>query len=79
MVLACTELDLATPEPCILTAKNAVKSARKAAGQRAALHASISSRNVAKRDDLVIHSAAIVEGRPRFMQSVAPSGGALPQ
>ncbi len=73
MVLACTKLDLNAGKPCLVTAKRIVKSATTAASPREALSACISSRNAAKRDDLVIHSAAMVQGRPRFMHSVAPS------
>ncbi len=73
MVIACTKLDLTASEPCLLVAKDLVKSATKAASPRAAIGKTISSRNAAKRADLVIHSAAIVEGRPRFMQSAAPT------
>ena len=73
MVLACTKSDLNASEPCLVVAKNVVKRAREAASSRAALKATVSARNAAKRHDLVIHTAAIVEGRPRFMHSVAPA------
>ncbi|HMR76384.1 MAG TPA: hypothetical protein PKD61_14775, partial [Polyangiaceae bacterium] len=71
MLLACTKLDWSSAEPCLLTARSLAEAATKQASRHAALRGAIAARNAAKRADLVIHSAAMVAGRPRFMRSLA--------
>lgn len=71
MLLACTKLDWSSAEPCMLTARTVVEAAAKHENRHAALRGAIAARNAAKRADLVIHSAAMVAGRPRFMRSLA--------
>lgn len=71
VLLACTKLDWGSVEPCMLTARSLAEAATKQASRHAALRGAIVARNAAKRADLVIHSAAMVAGRPRFMQSLA--------
>jgi hypothetical protein len=69
IVVACTRLDFAAASPCAATARSFLAASGRQKGPRAAIRVAIRARNEAKRDDIVIHAAAVVDGRPRFMHS----------
>jgi hypothetical protein len=69
MIIACARMDLDAIKPCALVGRDLAKTAGSAATPREGIRQAIRERDAARREDVVIYSAALRDGRPRFLHS----------